>query len=58
MTPEEMKEIQKQAIKEGIKEWMDQQYQKFGKWALGMFFSAVFFALIYFILTTNGWHKN
>lgn len=47
----------KLAMKEAIKEWMDEKYAAFGKWAFASIAVAAFGALIYFILSANGWHR-
>lgn len=43
------------ALKEALKEWMDDKFTAFGKWSFRGIASAALFALIYFILTMNGW---
>lgn len=50
---EEMKRL----IKEAIREWLDQQFAAFGKWSFMALASMALAALIYFILTMNGWHR-
>ena len=47
----------KRALKEGIKEWLDEQFATFGKWTLMGLASAGMAMLGYMILTTGGWHK-
>ncbi len=47
----------KSLVKEAIKEWLDEQATKVGKWSLRFFVLAALGALTYFILTTQGWHK-
>lgn len=47
----------KKATKEAIKEWLDSQFMKFGKWSAAALASLTLVALIYFILKMNGW-KN
>lgn len=47
----------KAALKEAIKEWMDQKVLLFGRWSLGAVASASVFALAYFILSVSGFHK-
>lgn len=47
----------KAALKEAIKEWMDEKFAEFGKWSFRGIFIAALGALTYFILTTNGWIK-
>jgi len=52
---EEHKELMKQAIKEAAREWLDDVYRTFGKWGLRAVGAAFVVALLYFILTLNGW---
>ena len=47
----------KDALKEALKEWLDEQFMRLGRWTLGGLCSAGLFALAYFILSMNGWHK-
>lgn len=51
------KEEAKEAMKEAIKEWMDAQFARLGKWSAGGIIVAALGALGYFIMTMNGWHK-
>lgn len=48
-------EDQKRVLKEALKEWLDEKYSTFGRWAFWSLAAAGLFALCYFILTTNGW---
>jgi hypothetical protein len=50
-------EVLKEAYKEAMKEWLDEQFAKFGKWSFFSLLSAGLAALIYFILVANGWHR-
>lgn len=47
----------KAALKEALKEWLDEKYAELGKWTFRTFLASLVFALGYFILFTNGWHK-
>lgn len=47
----------KQAVKEALREWLDDQFARFGKWSAGAVAAMGLAALVYFILTMNGWHK-
>ena len=47
----------KTLVKEAIKEWLDEQTNKVGKWPLRIIVGLVLAALVYFILTQHGWHK-
>ena len=46
----------KSALKEALKEWLDDKFATFGKWALGSLGAAALAAVVYFILTLKGWH--
>jgi hypothetical protein len=45
----------KAALKEAIKEWMDEKVRAFGLFSLYTIGAAGIGALFYFILTMNGW---
>ena len=45
----------KRAMKEAIREWLDAQFVKLGKWSLAGFAAAALAALLYLILWANGW---
>ena len=47
----------KTLVKEAIKEWLDEQTVKVGKWSLRFIALACLGALTYFILTQQGWSK-
>jgi hypothetical protein len=51
------KDETKQAMKEAMREWMDDKFQEFGRWSFYSLLAAVFGAMVYFILTASGWHK-
>lgn len=53
LTPEDEKEILKQAIEE----WLDKQFAKFGKWSLTAIITAGLVWLFYGWLSFQGWHK-
>ena len=44
-------------VKVAIKEWLDEQTLKFGKWSLRWLATAALGALLWFILTAQGWSK-
>ena len=52
-TDEEMKKI----YQEALQEWLDKKFAEFGKWSFYSLLAAGLFALVYFILWANGWHK-
>lgn len=47
----------KAALKEALREWLDEKFAAFGKWSLGGIAAASLGALVYFILSAQGWHK-
>lgn len=47
----------KNLVKDAIKEWLDEQSVKVGKWSLRFIAMMILGALTYFILTQNGWSK-
>jgi uncharacterized membrane protein YozB (DUF420 family) len=51
------REETKQAMKEAMREWMDDKFKEFGRWTFFGFMTALFGAAIYFMLYVNGWHK-
>lgn len=51
----EDKALIKEAIKEAVKEWLQEVYASFGKWSIRGIGAALIVALLYFILTMNGW---
>lgn len=57
MASELDKELLKAAFKEGAKEWLNEKMQELGWWTLKGISAASLFALLYFILTIQGWRK-
>lgn len=49
------KDMVKDALKEGLKEWLNEKIQDVGLWTIRAFFAACLVALVYFVLTMNGW---
>lgn len=48
----------KAVVKSAIKEWLDEQAAKVGRWSIQFMAMAALGALAYFILTNQGWvHK-
>lgn len=47
-------QIDKEIVKEALKEWLDDQFTKFGKWSFGAVCSAVLFLVVYAAIQ-NGW---
>jgi hypothetical protein len=52
---DDRKQFIKDAMKEAMKEWLDEKIMSFGKWSLRAIGAAIIVALVYFILTVNGW---
>lgn len=53
MTPEEVKS----ALKEGLKEWLDEKFADFGKWSAMGILAGALGVLAWLIMSMNGWHK-
>jgi hypothetical protein len=51
MKPEE----QKQAIKEGLQEWLNDKFSEFGKFSLRGIFALMLVGLVYLWATSQGW---
>jgi hypothetical protein len=47
----------KDALKEGLHEWLDEKFAAFGKWSLGGLAAAGLAGLVYLAMTGAGWHK-
>lgn len=45
----------KAAMKDAIKEWMDEKFAEFGRWTFHGILIALLGALAYFILASHGW---
>jgi hypothetical protein len=56
MTPDEQKEIHKEAIKEAISEWLDKQFITLGKWTLKGIAAMGLAVLVYLWAAAHGWH--
>lgn len=48
----------KRALKEGLKEWLDEQFATLGKWTVGGLLAAALVGLVYLALIGAGWHKG
>ena len=57
MADEEQRELIKSAAKDAIKEWLNEQFAKFGKWSMAALASAALAAVVYFILHMSGWQR-
>jgi hypothetical protein len=47
----------KEALKEALKEWLDDKLVAIGKWTLGAFAASALSAIVYAIITLYGYHK-
>ena len=54
VTSDEMKT----AMKRALKEWLDDKFAEFGWFSFKAVTAAALAALVFFILTMNGWHKG
>lgn len=52
----EYKELFKQAIKEAAKEWLDEQFRAFGKWAAMGIAASVFYGLFKLGVSVKLWN--
>jgi len=55
--PDIDKNIQKEAVKEALQEWMDKQFATLGKWTFGGMASVAFAVMVYLYLAQHGWSK-
>lgn len=46
----------KAALKEALKEWMDENFAQFGRWSFYSLLTLVSGGLIYLFLVTRGWN--
>lgn len=47
----------KKAVKEAVKEWLDDVYRSCGRWTLRALFAALVAGMVYMALTFGGWQK-
>lgn len=45
----------KKVMKETLKEWLDEQFSTFGKWALRGILAMAFTVLVYLVFVKTGW---
>lgn len=50
--------VTKEAVKEALKEWLDEQFARVGKWTVHGVLALSLAALVYFILVHNGWRQS
>lgn len=50
--------VTKEAVKEALKEWLDEQFARVGRWTVHGIVAAALVALVYFILMHNGWRQQ
>lgn len=46
----------KHAVKEAIREWLDEKFLEFGKWSFRGLVAALIAAVLYLSLVTHGWN--
>lgn len=49
------KQVVKEALKEGIQDWMDKQFASLGRWTFRGMCAISFAVVIYLWLSTHGW---
>lgn len=58
---DEAKAVMKSAVKEAIKEFLQEKWKagtsKLGEWLIGVVAAAILGALVYLILWANGWRQ-
>lgn len=58
MAPQWLKDSEIRAeLKAALREWLDEQFAAVGKWTLRGLAAMGLSALVWLILTANGWHK-
>jgi len=51
MTPKQ----QKEAVKEGLQEWLDKKFMEFGKWSFKGIAAMALVGLVYIWAASHGW---
>lgn len=49
--------LDKDIVKEALKEWLDEKFSTFGKWSMTGLGAMAVAGITYLWLTSNGWHK-
>jgi len=52
---QDRKQFIKDAMKEAFKEYLEEKTTQFGRWSMRTIAAALVVALIYFVLSINGW---
>jgi hypothetical protein len=55
--PDIDKQVQKDAIKEALREWLNDQYAEFGKWTARSIVAVVLAGLVWFWASSHGWTR-
>lgn len=55
--PELNEEELKAAVKDALREWLDEKYSQFGKWTLHGLLAMAVAGLTWVTLVSQGWHK-
>lgn len=53
----EKDEAMKAAVKEALREWLNEKFIEFGRWSFRSLAALALAALVYFILAMNGWER-
>jgi hypothetical protein len=51
------KDTAKAAVKEALREWLDEKYSTFGKWSIHGLLAMALAGAVYIFMISNGWHK-
>ena len=54
---DDQKNLMEEAVKEALAEWLDKQFQTFGKWSLMTLVAFLLVGLTYMIFWVNGWRQ-
>ena len=50
--------IYKEAVREALKEWLDEKFALVGKWTVNSVLAVLLAAVVYFVLAFNGWKHS
>lgn len=50
-------EAMKAAVKEALKEWLDEKFLSFGKWSVAALAAAALAGIVFFVLWASGWKQ-